>query len=488
MSVTPTTEQSAVASTVLAPGQIMLVNAYAGTGKTETLRLIAEANQSKRLLYLSFNKQTAVKAKKRFPQNTDCRTIHSLAFRTVGNRYKDKLGNPTPRDVIQRFGVQQPYIAVLAIEVVTAYCHSTDRLLSESHIEKRLQKKYPEVLPLAQKIWAEMQDLGSRICMSHDGYLKLWSLGLPRISADIIMLDEAQDTNPVTLKILLDQRDNGSCSLVFVGDSHQAIYSWRKAINSMEEVRESADFIYPLTVSFRFHQQIATNASKILNYYKGDPVHLIGHGPSTSPLPPFAVIGRCNGSLLARALPVVDRGGTVHFAGTTEKDHWDPYYLYELQIPLDLLYLKQNQREAILTPQIRAFSDYKEVVDQIKGDGQGAGIDKELEKHVKLVDEYGERLPDLIDRLRRRSRSPETADISLSTAHRAKGLEWRRVEMLDDFATLRNETESDPFDSEYLEEINLIYVAMTRAAEAIEYPADLIAWLGGRNQNDTGAH
>jgi F-box protein 18 (helicase) len=477
MSVTPTSEQSVIASVSLENGQIMLVNAYAGTGKTETLRLISESHPEKSLLYLSFNKQTAVKAKKRFPQNTDCRTIHSLAFRAVGNRYKDKLGTPTPRDVIQRFGVQQPYIAVLAIEAVTAYCHSTDRLLSERHIEKRLQKKYPEVLPLALKIWAEMQDLDSKICMSHDGYLKLWSLGLPRISADIIMLDEAQDTNPVTLKILLDQRDNGTCSLVFVGDSHQAIYSWRKAINSMEEVRESADFIYPLTVSFRFNQQIASNASKILNYYKNDPVQLVGHGPSTDPLPPFAVIGRCNGSLLARALPVVDRGGTVHFAGTTDKDHWDPYYLYELQIPLDLLYLKQNQREAILTPQVRAFSDYKEVVDQVKGDGQGAGVDKELEKHVKLVDEYGDRLPDLIDRLRRRSRSPEIADISLSTAHRAKGLEWRRVEMLDDFATLRNETEVAPFDSEYLEEINLIYVAMTRAAEAVEYPADLMTWL-----------
>jgi ATP-dependent exoDNAse (exonuclease V) beta subunit len=52
--------------------------------------------------------------------------------------------------------------------------------------------------------------------------------------------------------------------------------------------------------------------------------------------------------------------------------------------------------------------------------------------------------------------------------------------MLDDFATLRNETESATFDSEYLEEINLIYVAMTRAAEAIEYPADLMTWLGSQ--------
>jgi F-box protein 18 (helicase) len=477
MLITPTHEQRAAAQTRLEAGQIMLVNAYAGTGKTETLRLIAEANPGKQLLYLSFNKQTAEKAKKRFPRNTDCRTIHSLAFREVGKRYANKLGTPTARDVMQRFDVAQPYMAVLALEAITRFCHSTERHLGKEHLEPWLRKKYPEVLPLAEKIWDEMQDLDSPICMPHDGYLKLWSLELPRIGSDIILLDEAQDTNPVTLKILLDQMVSETCSLVFVGDSHQAIYAWRGAINSMDSVRKVADHIRPLTISFRFTQQIATNASKVLNYYKGDPVSLTGKGPSQSSLPPECIIGRCNGSLLAHAIPVVKAGGTVHFAGTAAKDHWDPYYLYELQIPLDLLLLRENRLNSIRTPQIRAFRSYTEVADQIRGDGQGAGIDRDLEKHVKLVTQYGTELPDLIDRLRRCSRAPDVASVSLSTAHRSKGLEWRRVEMLDDFVTLRPAKDSTPFDSEYLEEINLLYVAMTRGAEQVQYPDQLQKWL-----------
>jgi F-box protein 18 (helicase) len=477
MSVTPTQEQSIISKTHLSPGSVMLVNAYAGTGKTETLRLIAEANPGRRLLYLSFNRQTALQAKKRFPENTDCRTIHSLAFQTTGKKFKDKLGMPTPQKVLQLLGVEKPYIAVLALEAIKEYCYSVDRFLTEEHIDKKILKKYPEVLPLAKKIWREMQDLNSSLCMSHDGYLKLWSLNAPRISADIILLDEAQDTNPVTLKILMDQCDYGSCSLVLVGDSHQAIYAWRKAVNAMEIAREVADHVHPLTESFRFNQTIATNASKILNHYKGDPVHLKGLGPSNSSLPKSVIIGRRNGSLLSRAIPVVERGGTVHFAGTNERDKWDPYYLYELQIPLDIVYLKMDQKELVETPQIRLFNDYQEIVDLIKGDGEGAGIDKELEKHVKLVDEYGDQLPDLIDKLRRFCRSPDVAQISLSTAHRAKGLEWRSVEMLDDFASLQTERESDPFDREYLEEINLIYVAMTRASDSVSYPTDLSAWL-----------
>ena len=477
MSVTPTPEQVRAAETPLKAGQIMLLNAYAGTGKTETLRLIAQNNPAKSVLYLSFNRQTAEKAKERFPRNTACRTIHSLAFRAVGGAYKSKLGSPTPRDVIREFSVRESYLAVLALETVTKFCFSTDRVLGAEHLEKRLQKRYPEVVPLAQKVWAAMQDLNSPIGMSHDGYLKLWSLGAPRISADIILLDEAQDTNPVTLKILLDQQDYDTSSLVFVGDHHQAIYGWRGAIDAMSQVRERADYVCPLTTSFRFGQEIANNASKILNHFKDDPVQLTGMGPTASELPEEAVIGRCNASLLARAIPIVMGQGTVHFAGTSEKDGWDPYYLYEMQIPLDLLNLSEGRGSEVKSAQIRAFENYKEVIDQIKGDGQGAGVDRELEKHVKLVDEYGALLPDLIDKLRRRSRSPEKADLSLSTAHRAKGLEWRSVEMLDDFVTLWDEEEQEWIESANDEEINLLYVAMTRPSQEIEYPKSLVDWL-----------
>jgi hypothetical protein len=455
----------------------MLVNAYAGTGKTETLRLIAEANPNKQLLYLSFNKQTALQAKKLFPKNTVCQTIHSLAFQTTGKKFRDKLGTLTPQNVVQHFGLDKPYMAVLALDVVKEYCYSTDLALNQEHIDKKIRAKYPEVLSLAEEIWLDMQDLDCPICMSHDGYLKLWSLTDPRISADIILLDEAQDTNPVTMKVLLDQLNYRSCSLVFVGDSHQAIYAWRKAVNAMEVVRGQANYIYPLTESFRFNQEIASNASKILNHYKGDSVKLKGKGPSKSCLPEQVVIGRCNGSLLARAISVVDLGKTVHFAGTAKKENWDPYYLYELQIPLDIVHLQMNRKDLVETPQIRIFKSYQEIVDQIRGDGEGAGIDRELEKHVKLVDEYGERLTDLIDKLRRFCRGPEFASVSFSTAHRAKGLEWKNVEMLDDFAALKSSQDVESFDMEYLEEINLIYVAMTRASVMVKYPKDIESWL-----------
>jgi F-box protein 18 (helicase) len=247
MSFKPTSEQVAISSNGFLPKTITLVNAYAGTGKTETLRLIAERNSTKRLLYLSFNKEAALKAKKRFPNNTDCRTIHSLAFGHTGVPYKDKIGRPSPRDIVNRFNVIHSFLAVLAIDVVTAYCHSADSEITERHLDSNLRTKYPEVIPLAKNIWLEMQDPTTLLRMSHDGYLKLWSLNNAQISADIILLDEAQDTNPVTLKILLENHTNSNSSLVFVGDTHQSIYRWRGAVNAMDEVRGFADYEFPLT-------------------------------------------------------------------------------------------------------------------------------------------------------------------------------------------------------------------------------------------------
>lgn len=57
--------------------------------------------------------------------------------------------------------------------------------------------------------------------MTHAGYLKLFQLSRPCLGRtyDVIMLDEAQDSNPCIANIVL--RETG-CARILVGDSHQA--------------------------------------------------------------------------------------------------------------------------------------------------------------------------------------------------------------------------------------------------------------------------
>ena len=77
--------------------------------------------------------------------------------------------------------------------------------------------------------------------MSHNGYLKLYQLRKPKldIDYDVILLDEAQDTNPAIQDIVMRQK----CARVVVGDRHQAIYSFIGAEDTLRKVQATRTFI-----------------------------------------------------------------------------------------------------------------------------------------------------------------------------------------------------------------------------------------------------
>jgi hypothetical protein len=78
----PTAEQHAVVDAVLGGGDLK-IKAYAGAGKTSTLRLIADRLAGRRGSYLAFNKEIAQHARRGFPPNVSARTVHSLAYASV---------------------------------------------------------------------------------------------------------------------------------------------------------------------------------------------------------------------------------------------------------------------------------------------------------------------------------------------------------------------------------------------------------------------
>ena len=89
---TPTKEQLA-ALDMAKTGQSFKIVAYAGAGKTTTLKLISE-NLRGRGLYLAFNKAIAHDAQNKFPPNIRCQTFHSLAFRHVNRDVTAKISLP----------------------------------------------------------------------------------------------------------------------------------------------------------------------------------------------------------------------------------------------------------------------------------------------------------------------------------------------------------------------------------------------------------
>lgn len=450
-------------SVVQSNARLLAVDAFAGTGKTSTLVEYARARPKARLLYIAFNKSVAVQARERFPDNVECRTTHSLAYGAVGRRFADKLGNASAYDIAQKFNCNARR-AKHALATLATWLCSTDPEITLEHVDRAEVEASLEaaaVADLAMGVWAEMQNPRAAIKMPHDGYLKLWAMTQPRLRYDIILLDEAQDTNPITLDLVLAQRQ---AQLVLVGDRHQGIYGFRKAMNAMQAVQ--ADERIAITQSFRFGQGIAEVATRLLHHFKGEALAVKGRADievrwSVDRARPYAIIGRTNAGLFGHAVQLV-AGMTkrrIHFVGGFEG--------YMFGKVLDAYHLWADQRHLIKDATIMKFQSYA----QFRSYGDEAG-DPEVNALVKVVEAYGAQVPELYAALKAAETSQDNAHVTLTTAHKAKGLEWEQVELCDDFVSLPADEDTDP------EEFNLLYVAVTRAIRAVRLTPSLTAWLG----------
>ena len=247
----PTPEQDA-AVTAFGTGEHLVLQAGAGTGKTTTLAMLS-ASTLRRGLYIAFNKSIAQQAGRKFPPNVKCKTVHALAYAAVGHHYAERLHAPRISSVKTgaSLGINMEValgdrkvtagaLSYMALDTVSRFCHSADRTIGRQHVpwlrgiaEHHLHDQLVDiVLPFAQRAWVDVQkrDRG-KVRFTHDHYLKMWALTEPRISTDFLLLDEAQDTNPVVEQVFSAQR--GHAQLVMVGDSAQAIYGWRGARDVM---------------------------------------------------------------------------------------------------------------------------------------------------------------------------------------------------------------------------------------------------------------
>lgn len=95
---------------------------------------------------------------------------------------------------------------------------------------------------------------------------------------------------------------------------------------------------------------------------------------------------------------------------------------------------------------------------------------------IGVVERHGRRLPGLVRTIRERATAElDAAEVVLATAHKAKGLEFDQVQLAEDFAPLYREegrTRRTPAEVSP-EEINLLYVAATRARAVLTPNADL---------------
>jgi superfamily I DNA/RNA helicase len=306
------------------------------------------------------------------------------------------------------------------------------------------------VLSWASDLWNMALDPMSTVPLGHDGYVKAWQLGDPIIDTCYILVDEAQDTNPVMLDVLKRQE----CQIVYVGDRHQQIYEWRGAINAME-VAETKHTLH-LTKSFRFGQAIADFASDILATI-GEKNRITGNEAIDSKLTregQRAIICRTNAQILDSllALDELRQGKSAYVVGGVD----------ELVNCLEGVERLRNQRSSSYSMFI-GFKDWEEFLQYTAKSG-----DTDAEKIVKLTDKY--EVSELKSVLRNVSPSEERAHVILTTAHKSKGREWDGVELAEDFRTQPEKDEETGELTYNGPETRLFYVAATRAIKSLKPP------------------
>ncbi|XP_072774395.1 F-box DNA helicase 1 isoform X2 [Taeniopygia guttata] len=489
-----THEQQRILSHKIEPGQTVKIMAFAGTGKTSTLVKYAEKFSELKFLYLAFNKAVAEKGEKVFPRNVTCKTFHSLAFGSIGRRYKEKgklnfskMSVYSISFLLQNRKGQPLFVRGKTVsQTLENFFSSSDEEICEEHTplwfknaqglmqlvsqeEKRINVEE------AKEIWDNMKkldgDAQKKYKMTCDGYLKLWQLSKPQLSGyDAIFVDEAQDCTPAIVDIVQSQK----CGKILVGDPHQQIYTFRGAVNTLYLVPHT--HMYYLTRSFRFGPEIAYVGSTILDVCKGIRSKTLVGGRQKGDVRGgregnVALLSRSNWNVFEDAVEFSGRDppAKIHVIGGLERFGLSRIYdIWKLSLPADV---RKNSNLVIEDSFIKKWEDSE----GLPGLREYAARvdDRDLEVKISIVEKYRERIPALVARIRGSHVSQESlADFLIGTVHQAKGLEFDTVCVADDFVQIPSVSGAFlrmniALDRTPQDEWNLLYVAVTRAKKCL---------------------
>lgn len=511
MQLTP--EQEAI---IASTGDIK-INAVAGSGKTTTMVAYARSRPvDARILYLAFNKSVRQEAIRKFAaqglSNVQVETAHSLAYRHVMKHSGYQLheaGSYKPYELAEL--LQLPKMAdvkahadyVVATHVgkfLTYFCNSSKERVQELNYLDTVAD------PKAQAFVRTHYALIERSCrlllkkmnaeetpITHDFYLKKFQLAKPDLAFDYILFDEGQDASGAMLDFFFHQR----ATKVIVGDTHQQIYGWRHAVNALEKSNFDS---FQLSTSFRFGAPIAELATQVLEWKAqlgaDPPVALAGLGGNSQATDTKAVISRTNISLLAKAIEYL-----THHNNETQRIYFEgnlnSYTYADTGGSLfDVLSLYNGRSAGIRDPLIRRMANLVELEEYARETEDGS-----LLMLINLVEDYGNELPALIKELKRRQVADgarHQAQLCFSTVHKSKGLEYDAVQLTDDFVgpdaidRLARELAVRPVEpslmAQVLEEVNLLYVALTRAKNVLYVPATRLPHVFGGGTGITPVH
>jgi superfamily I DNA/RNA helicase len=498
----PTPEQVAITDAAERSSASLMVTAYAGTGKTTTLTMLAQSLPGTNALALAFNVKIKKELEKRFPAHFTVMTLNGLGHRAwakaIGKQPtpdEKKLGKLITREakaleltldtdewVIVRQLVTSAMSAGLVPQRFTSYKGLVpDTLDSWRDIaESQWLIASNDLLAFARHVLTESVRMSFAGDISFDDQIYMPTLYMgqyPRFAN--VLVDEAQDLSPLNH---LQVKKCAAGRLIVVGDPKQAIYAFRGADSeSMGRLRALRDewIDLPLTTTFRCPTAVVARQQDHAPGYNAAPSNAAGRiveigtreDPSWTWLDiqllasggTIAILCRNNAPLMKLAFQLIRRGVGPYFLGR--------------DIGKSLVALAKK-----IIPDEASVGEAAEILRQWQDNEITKAMVSDHEEKVEGINDRAESIRAVMqgaDGLRtgadiRRAIealfAKENGTVTLASIHRSKGLEWDTVVHLDPWRipskfalAMADKGNLGPLGQEY----NLKYVAETRTKHTL---------------------
>ena len=505
----PTPEQQAFIDAA-ARGENILGIAYAGCAKTTTLELLSRAISGPACA-LAFNVKIKKELERRLPSNFEIFTLNGLGHRawakTIGKGLKleerklaQVLKELAPGIAPEAWdGVRQLVTKAMMEGIVPESYPQRGRLPDEPSTWRDLADdlwldlKEPEI-DLARRVLTRSVELSFQGTISYDDQIYMGAMFggvFPRFP--VVLGDEAQDWSP------LNQIQVARCAagqLIVVGDPKQAIYQFRgadaQAFENIKKLRKSWTEL-PLATTFRCPKAIVTRQQehapgfraaesnpqgevRVLTEWTLEDVQeqTLDHEQALGKNS-LAILCRNNAPILTQALRLLSQGVGVYVLGRDigkslialskkicPHDDWPASETAKLIVAWadsQVSLARANERES----RVAGIEDQREALLAVLEHGP-----------CKTAGELRQTLLALFSR--------ESGQVTLSTIHRSKGLEWDTVVHLDPWripSKCAKSAASRGDFSQMTQEKNLRYVAETRAKRRL-FLAKLEDFQGAR--------
>lgn len=460
----PTPEQSDILDFIRTQPHNLMIQAYAGCGKSATLGLIDAAIRTQPHLYLVFNKANAEKATSSFPASTTVKTFNSIGHRIWADFCSKKV-SLNPKKIADIFrSIVDDYDKPDRIEAWLRYdqiCAGVNLARSVGYIpdasakaEKRLcePSKFHHLLDeKPDDITCELINsiLLLSIAQAYSGVIDfpdqcympaLFGGFYPRYP--VVLVDEYQDLSPV--QHIMVEKLSKSARLIGVGDEAQSIYGFRgaKAGGMAQAIDKFAMQQRTLSVSFRCPSEIVKNVHwRVPNFQSARIGGTIQHSAGSVELlkQDSTVICRNNGPLIARAMTCLSQGISVNVSGT------------DISTRLLRTMTKLGDESLTKAQTLARIDDW--LAERLANDSKSAS---DLAACMRV---FAAKSPSLGAAIAyAKHMFEQSGTIQFMTGHKSKGLEFDHVYHLE--SDLCSSKGQDP---------NIRYVVDTRAREVLTY-------------------